>query len=83
MDNNNEQSEIFKCFYCQEETTNKFCFSCKHYICSLCLYRRLFCYYIKEFQSNNPINIQCKCHTGSLQVTNDEVIQLMQKKTRN
>ena len=60
-----------------------FRFSCSHKICNICLYRRIFCNYLNDLQNDNEIiTIKCKCETGELKRSFDELEIILQKKTQ-
>ena len=71
-----EQVDI--CDYCNVGYQNLDVFSCKHKICTVCLFRRIFILNITELNgSSNSIKIKCsKCTEGTLSKNLDELSDL-------
>ena len=84
MQNQNIQEELQSenCDYCHEPSINFLRFSCNHKICIICLYRRIFCNNLKDLQNNDEIvTIKCKCDSGQLKRSFDEIESILQKKS--
>ena len=80
---NDEEKKINKnqCYFCKSiyEECDKF--SCNHYICSICLFRKIFINNIKEINNiKNTIEIKCKCNNGIINKTIDEIYDINNKK---
>ena len=77
--NNINQDEI--CDNCHETVTDYYKYSCNHKVCTLCLYRRIFCNYLKDFKNDNEIiTIKCQKDEGTLGKNFNEIETLLQKK---
>ena len=78
--NNINQDEI--CDNCHETVTDYYKYSCNHKVCTLCLYRRIFCNYLKDFKNDNEIiTIKCqKDNIGTLGKDFNEIETLLEKK---
>ena len=74
-------NQIQKCFFCHETSTNLFQFSCNHKICLVCIYRRVFCYNITDFSTQEKVTIKCRCEQGEMEKNFDEMIEILTKKT--
>ena len=73
------QDEI--CDNCHESVTDYYKYSCQHKVCILCLYRRIFCNYLKDFKNDNEIiTIKCQKDEGTLGKNFNEIETLLQKK---
>ena len=76
------RGEISKtCYYCHKQVGSTLLFECSHYICNLCLYRQLFCYHLKDFQTLDQITVKCKCQDGSLTLSLDDIEEILKEKT--
>ena len=83
MQSEESENSFENCDYCHDPTTDFFRFSCSHKICNICLYRRIFCNYLNDLQNDNEIiTIKCKCETGELKRSFDELEIILQKKTQ-
>ena len=83
MESQESENSLENCDYCHDPTTDFFRFSCSHKICNICLYRRIFCNYLNDLQNDNEIiTIKCKCETGELKRSFDELEIILQKKTQ-
>ncbi len=83
MESQGSENSLENCDYCHDPTTDFFRFSCSHKICNICLYRRIFCNYLNDLQNDNEIiTIKCKCETGELKRSFDELEIILQKKTQ-
>ena len=78
----NEENTIGTCDFCHENTIDYYKFSCNHKVCILCLYRRIFCNYLKDLQREDEIiTINCKKNDGGKLGKNLEEIEgILQKK---
>ena len=83
---NEQEPEVPKkepcpCDFCNNSYEDLDVFSCNHKICSLCLFRRIFIQNIKEFNnSENQIEIKCKCKNGSLKKDIEELFEINNQK---
>ena len=83
---NEQEPEVPKkepcpCDFCNNSYEDLDAFSCNHKICSLCLFRRIFIQNIKEFNnSENQIEIKCKCKNGSLKKDIEELFEINNQK---
>ena len=81
MESSYALNQIQKCFFCHETSTNLFQFSCNHKICLVCIYRRVFCYNITDFSTQEKVTIKCRCEQGEMEKNLDEMIEILTKKT--
>ena len=79
---NNNLNEDEICDNCHEEVTDYYKYSCHHKVCTMCLYRRIFCNYLRDFKNDNEIiTIKCqKDNVGTLGKDFNEIETLLQKK---
>ena len=69
------------CDFCQEASTQLDVFNdCYHRICSLCLYRRIFCANLEELQNSDSAEINCKCSVGYMFKNLDEIETIIKQK---
>ena len=79
--NNPPQKESGQCDFCTNIYEDLDTFSCNHKICSVCLFRRIFIKNIKDFNnSENKIEIKCKCKEGILNKNIEEIFEINNQK---
>ena len=65
------------CDTCDKHNENLDIFSCNHKICPVCLFRRIFILNIKDFyNTENEIEIKCKCKEGILIKNIEEIFEI-------
>ena len=76
-----QKKESDSCYICHTKYENLENFSCNHKICSMCLFRRIFIENIKDFNnSNDEIEIKCKCKEGILTKSIEQLFEINNKK---
>ena len=77
------KKESDPCDFCTNIYEDLYTFSCNHKICSLCLFRRIFIKNIKDLNnSENKIEIKCKCKDGILNKTIEEILEINNQKNK-
>ena len=72
-----------QCYICGNKTVYSSIFKgCNHYYCIYCLFRTLFLNNIKEFINQNEISVNCKCKTGKMKLTLNEIKELWETKSK-
>ena len=81
--NNPPKKESGPCDFCTNIHEDLYIFSCNHKICSLCLFRRIFIKNIKDFNnSEDKIEIKCKCKDGILYKNIEEIMEINNQKNK-
>ena len=72
-----------QCYICDNKTVYNSIFKgCNHYYCIYCLFRTLFLNNIKEFINKNEISVNCKCKTGKMKLSLNEIQKLWETKSK-
>ena len=83
--NKNETTpKNINCFFCNRKyIDNKVEFSnCKHKMCDLCIFERIFIHHISELQGQEILKISCKCEESFSDLTLTQILNILKNKRK-